>query len=272
MNLFDYFRGWWCEWVGLGCDKCQGVSCPPASNFCKIAGTCTDGTCSAEVNKPNRTVCQHAHDLSQNICMNDTANCIDGTCVRENKPDGSYCLTWQDVDGYKQLATGTCITGNCSASPAPQPPSPSPLPRGQLEWFLGEEGDSCTRACSRNNMICSEENWSTVDVFDTMPQLDVLGNDLRTLCTNTPVGAEGYGDIMWDTEGKPPARLAPYLIASGECYYRADMTGLPPSPLWSEMGETPPPQSPGTQDLPLCVGSGTGLPTGVRRFCKCEAT
>ena len=63
--------------VSTETDPCAGVTCTAASGVCKVIGTCTDGSCSAETNADDGTTCD---DGDANTA---SSTCQSGVCVAE---------------------------------------------------------------------------------------------------------------------------------------------------------------------------------------------
>jgi len=71
---------------GCTADPCYNVRCEP-SNDCKIAGTCINGTCSAETNKPDNTQCGDG-STAGDVCISGVC----GGCVAPTSQRG-YNIT-----------------------------------------------------------------------------------------------------------------------------------------------------------------------------------
>jgi hypothetical protein len=71
---------------GCTADPCYNVRCEP-SNDCKIAGTCINGTCSAETNKPDNTQCDDG-STTGDVCISGVC----GGCVAPTSQRG-YNIT-----------------------------------------------------------------------------------------------------------------------------------------------------------------------------------
>eukprot|EP01052_Picozoa_sp_SAG31_P031894 SAG31_NODE_3432_length_4280_cov_1.816073_1_plen_845_part_00 len=141
-------------------DACADVTCPAASE-CKVAGTCSGGTCSAETNAQDGTACNDGDDsttgdacvvgICEASCLGVTCSatseckvagtCSAGLCSDEaNAEDGTICN-----DGDTDTGEDRCVTGEC----------------------IGSTAQLCSDSSFNSDSACAAGSSATLTLFDS---------------------------------------------------------------------------------------------------------
>jgi hypothetical protein len=140
--------------TGASADPCAGVSCPPATNDCKVQGTCSAGACSAETNAGDGNACDDGNAATTNDV------CTAGTCAGASPPPPARTCADTNADGtadnfdcadnanalHAAPASVTCAADPCTATecctvvPGPADDSKSASSGSRVAAFGGVVG------------------------------------------------------------------------------------------------------------------------------------
>jgi hypothetical protein len=144
--------------VSTETDPCAGVTCTAASGVCKVIGTCTDGSCSAETNADDGTTCDDGDaDTASSTCQS-------GVCEAASETDPCAGVTCTAASGVCKVI-GTCTDGSCSAE------------TNADDGTTCDDGDANTASSTCQSGVCVAETAAadddTEEVVPPPPPLSV---------------------------------------------------------------------------------------------------